>query len=273
MASSIDRQLAVDGLSRAAAQLSDCAALGQQLSRDIDRIYFVAHGSAHRAMQGMQYWIEHYSPSLEVRRYFPSELTTQKPARLDARTLVLLASKSGTTPETVAAAEYLQDKPCVTVAFTLHESAPLAGLAQHRFLAGEASESFVALFMMMQALVGGLLAERDQWPLLEDLLTSLAALPDAIVDAAEQNEARGAADAKTYENDRNLYLVAAGPGFTPAYVFGVCIVMEMLGLHSYPIEAAEFFHGPFEIVDETTPLILIVGEDPSRPLMERVVRF
>src|SRR5258708_5177675 len=49
--------------------------------------------------------------------------------------------------------------------------------------------------------------------------------------------------------------------------------MEMLWLHSYPIEAAEFFHGPFEIVDRRTPLVLILGEDPSRPLMERVLRF
>jgi fructoselysine 6-phosphate deglycase len=56
-------------------------------------------------------------------------------------------------------------------------------------------------------------------------------------------------------------------------VFGVCILMEMLWLHSYPIEAAEFFHGPFEIVDRSTPLILIKGEDPSRPLMDRVERF
>jgi fructoselysine 6-phosphate deglycase len=58
-----------------------------------------------------------------------------------------------------------------------------------------------------------------------------------------------------------------------AYNFGVCILMEMLWLHSYPIEAAEFFHGPFEILDDNTPFILIVGEDPSRPLMERVMAF
>jgi len=77
----------------------------------------------------------------------------------------------------------------------------------------------------------------------------------------------------TYAGDDSIYHVASGPGFTTAYVFGVCILMEMLWLHSYPIEAAEFFHGPFEIVDKQTPLILITGEDPSRPLMERVTTF
>lgn len=273
MASEVNRTAIQEGLAHTVSSLPSALALGRQLAGDIDRIYFVAHGSAHRAMQGMQYWIEHFSPSLEVRRYFPSELIAQDPARLDERTLVLLASKSGTTPETVAAAHYLQGKPCRTISFTLKGDSPLAELAQQRFLAGETGESFVALFMLMQALVGGLLAERDGWPHAEELLSSLAALPGAIADAAAQNDARAAQDALTYANDRNLYHVASGPGFTPAYVFGVCILMEMLWLHSYPIEAAEFFHGPFEIVDENTPLILILGEDPSRPLMERVLRF
>jgi fructoselysine 6-phosphate deglycase len=47
----------------------------------------------------------------------------------------------------------------------------------------------------------------------------------------------------------------------------------MQWMHSVALEAAEFFHGPFEIVDQTVPLVLMKGEDPSRPLMERVERF
>lgn len=273
MASVITHDGVVDTLDQAVSTLPDAFAFGEALAKDIDRIYFVAHGSANRAMQGMAYWIEHYSPSLEVRRYFPSEFVTQDPPRLDERTLVFLASKSGTTPETVTAAEYLQDKPCKVVAFTLDGASPLARSAPKSFLAGDTSESFVALFMLMQAVVGGLLKGRDGWSLGDDLLSSLAALPGCIADAAIANDARALKDAQTYYQDDKLYHVASGPGFTPAYVFGVCILMEMLWLHSYPIEAAEFFHGPFEIVDATTPLILIVGEDPSRPLMERVLRF
>jgi fructoselysine 6-phosphate deglycase len=273
MASEINRSAIQAGLAQSVATLPEALALGRQFGSRIDRIYFVAHGSAHRAMQGMQYWIEHFSPSLEVRRYFPSELIAQDPSRIDDRTLVILASKSGTTKETVAAAKFLQDKPCHTIGFTLFGDKPLASLVQHRFLSGETGESFVALFMLMQALVGGVMAARNEGPDPEELLSSLAALPGVIADTALANDARALADARTYQNERNLYLVASGPGFTSAYVFGVCILMEMLWLHSYPIEAAEFFHGPFEIVDGNTPLILILGEDPSRPLMERVLSF
>ncbi len=273
MAVAVNRTAIMDGLARAVSLLPEAMALGRTLGPQVDRIYLVAHGSANRAMLGLQYWIEHFSPSIEVRRYFPSELMAQNPRRLDERTLVLLASKSGTTPETVAAADWLRDKPCQSVAFSLAGDKPLAQKVPTCFLAGPTDESFIAMFMLMQALVGGILAARDGWPLDEKLLRSLQALPGAVAAAAEQNDARAAEDARIYKDDRILYHVASGPGFTTAYVFGVCILMEMLWMHSYPIEAAEFFHGPFEIVDRNTPLILILGEDPSRPLMERVVRF
>lgn len=273
MVDDVDPVGIINSLQQAVSTLPDAFALGQSLACRIDRVYLVAHGSANRAMLGLAYWIEHVSPTLEVRRYFPSEFVAQNPAKLDARTLVLIASKSGTTPETIGAAEFLRDKPCPTIAFTLTGERQLARLAQTALLPGDTSESFVALFMLMQAVVGGILTGRREWALGERLLTSLSRLPEAVADAAVANDRRAAEEAHRYKHDTILYQVASGPGFTTAYVFGVCILMEMLWLHSYPIEAAEFFHGPFEIVDRNTPLMLILGEDPSRPLMERVVRF
>lgn len=273
MSSGYDRAAVIGGLAATRAQLRDAYAMGESLAGEIDRIIFVACGSANRAMAGLVYWVEHFSPRLEVRRYFPAEFMAIDPPRLDARTLVVLASKSGTTAETVAAAEFLKGKPARVIAFSQFGNRPLAQAVAQHFLVGETSESFTAMFMLMQALVGGLLARAEGWPLGERLLASLDALPVAISDAAERNEARAIADAEAYRHDRIFYHVASGPCFTTAYVFGVCILMEMLWLHSTPIEAAEFFHGPFEIVDETQPLVLILGEDPSRPLMERVKRF
>ncbi len=273
MSIAFDRGAILSGLEPTRAALPVAFALGQEFAPQIDRVYMVACGSANRAMLGIQYWLERSSPGIEVRRYFPAEFMAIDPPRLDDRTLVLLASKSGTTPETVAAAHFLKDRRCQVVAFSQYGEKPLAQAAPRHFLVGDTSESFAAMFMLMQALIGGLMTAKEGWPLGAKLIASLDALPTAMCDAAEQNEARAAADAATYAGDDRIYHVASGPGFTTAYVFGVCILMEMLWLHSYPIEAAEFFHGPFEIVDKQTPMILITGEDPSRPLMERVVKF
>jgi fructoselysine 6-phosphate deglycase len=265
-------RLAAD-LATALDALPAAMAFGREAAPRIDRVVFLACGSPNRAMRGLQYWIERHSPTLEVRRHFPAEFVAQDPPRLDARTLVVLGSKSGTTPETVAAAEFLRDRPCITVAITQSASSPLAGLARHVFPIGETPESFLGMAMIAQALVGGLLAGRDGWPHAQALLASLRALPEAVADAAASADRRGIDAALALRDDRHVYLLASGPCFTNAYVFGVCILMEMLWLHAYPVDAAEFFHGPFEIVERGTPLILILGEDPSRPLMERALRF
>lgn len=273
MAAEIDATEIVNNLKPAVEALPRAAAFGQEVGARIDRVYLVACGSANRAMQGIQYWTDHYSQNLEVRTFFPAEFMAIDPPKLNERTLVILASKSGKTPETVKAAEFVKGRPCSTVVLTQIEDSPLANLGDEAFFVGETGESFVAIFMLMQAIVGGVLKTTDNWPLLDKLMQSLPALPQVIVNAAQQNEARAAEDSRLYKDDDKLYFVASGPVFTSAYVFGVCILMEMLWIHTYPIEAAEFFHGPFEVVTPETPLVLLLGEDPSRPLMERVKRF
>lgn len=273
MATDVDKSAIIAALAESASVTKEAARFGQSLAGKIDRVYFVGCGAPNRIMLGLEYWLQHYSPSLEVRRYFPAEFITQNPARFDERTLVLLGSKSGTTPETVQAAEFVKDRPCITVAVTQTADLPLAKAVRYPFLMGQTEQSHTGMFMIMQALIGGLMAGKDRWPLFEKLMASLAALPEAMADTQIAVEKRAAEDARLLKDDRILYHVASGPMFNTAYVIGVCVLMEMQWMHSVPLEAAEFFHGPFEIVDQNTPLVLMLGEDPSRPLMERVVRF
>jgi fructoselysine 6-phosphate deglycase len=68
-------------------------------------------------------------------------------------------------------------------------------------------------------------------------------------------------------------ITGSGPAYPVAYSLGVCIMMEALWVKMFEGSAAEFFHGPFEIVNSSVPVILFKGEDPSRPVAERVERF
>lgn len=273
MATDVDKHAIVSGYADVMVGLDAAAALGRSLARDIDKVYFVGCGGPNRLMLVLEYWIQHYSPSLEVRRYFPAEFITQNPARFDARTLVVLGSKSGTTPETVEAAEFVKNRPCKTVAFTTSADLPLAKAVQHPLYTGEAAQASAAQFVLMMAFTGGLLAGKNDWPLLDKLMSSLRAMPQVMADAAEAGDRQAKEDARLLKDDRILYHLGAGPMFSTAYVIGVCVLMEMQWMHSVALEAAEFFHGPFEIVDQNTPIVLMKGEDPSRPLIERCERF
>jgi fructoselysine 6-phosphate deglycase len=272
MASDVDKPAILQSYAPTLGLLDHAAALGRDLAGRIDRVYLVGCGGPNRAMLPVEYWIEHFSSAIEVRRYFPAEFMTLNPKRLDGRTLVVLGSKSGTTPETVQAAALVRDRPCHVVAITELGDSPLAQAVSQPLLMGKSSGG-AGMFMLLQALAGGIMAKADGWDLLPPLMSSLHALPQVLVDVAADNEKRAAEDARLLKDDRILYHIAAGPMFSTAYIWGVCVLMEMQWMHSVPLEAAEFFHGPFEIVDQNTPIVLMKGEDPSRPLMDRVERF
>jgi len=272
MAVDVDKQAILKDYGTTLALLDHAAALGRDLAGKIDRIHFVGCGGPNRAMLTVEYWIEHASRALEVRRYFPAEFMTLNPRRLDARTLVVLGSKSGTTPETVQAAAFARSHPCHVLAITETAESDLGKAVANPLLMGPSSGG-ASMFMLLQALAGGLMAERDKWDLFEPLMSSLHALPQVLANVAATSDKRAAEDARLLKDDRLLYHIAGGPMFSTAYVWGVCVLMEMQWMHSVPLEAAEFFHGPFEIVDQNTPLVLLKGEDPSRPLMDRVERF
>jgi len=272
MATDVDKPAILRGYEATLALLDRTAALGRAFAGKIDRIYLVGCGGPNRAMLTVEYWIEHCSSAIEVRRYFPAEFMTINPRRLDARTLVVLGSKSGTTAETVQAAEFVRGRPCHVVAITEKPDSALAQSVASPLLMG-ASSGGASMFMLLQALVGGVMAEADKWELFDPLMSSLHALPQVLADTAAASDLRSAEDARLLKDDRILYHIAAGPMFATAYVWGVCVLMEMQWMHSIPLEAAEFFHGPFEIVDQNTPIVLMKGEDPSRPLMDRVERF
>ncbi|EYB67271.1 phosphosugar isomerase [Deinococcus phoenicis] len=271
-ATPIDPALITGSLQGALRAKDEAAALGRQLAGQIDRIYFVACGAPNRVMLGLEYWLDQARTDVQVKRYFPAEFMTLEPA-LDERTLVILASKSGTTQETVEAARYLQDKPCMTLGVTSTRDKPLAQAVQHLLLMGETEQAHTGVYIVLQGFLAGLLDARQGYPLFEPLMRSLDALPGVLVESAQLSDARGRADARQYRDDRIIYHLASGPMFTTAYVFGVCMLMEMQWLHSVPFEAAEWFHGPFEILDAQTPVMLLLGEDPSRPLTERAVTF
>lgn len=250
------------------------AALGAELAAAAPRrLWFVGPGAPNKLMSVALYAAERHVRHLDLRLSFPAELVDQDPPALDDRTIVVLASASGTTKETVRAAEHARARGCMTVGVTQRADSPLAQAVDHPLLFGAGSEGYGPSYILVQAFVSGLLDALGEWPLHEQVMAALDALPVAMAEATELSMDRALEDARACRHERVLYTIAAGPCFSAAYVIGVCMLMEMQWLHCQPVVASEYFHGPFEVVDETTPLIIIVGEDPTRPEAERAVRF
>lgn len=274
MAQEFDRQNFIESLSTALREKDEAVRRGSELGRrGFNRLYLVGCGAPNRAMSILEYWLKRYARRVEVRRYFPAELIHQDPAAIDEDTLVLLGSHSGTTKETVQSAAYLKGKPCTTVCITQRPDSPLAREVHHPLTYGACEHGYYPFYIMAQAFASGFFSEADDWPLHDSIMSSLGALPSTLADAVEASEARVAEDASKFKDDRFLLVIGAGPMFSAAYIFGVCVLMESQWMHAHPALAAEFFHGPFEAVDSSTPVVVLVGEDPGRPEAERAVSF
>lgn len=242
--------------------------------QNITKIFFVGCGAPHHLFLSIEYWASQYSTHLTFHRYFPAEFILHAPQSLDSQSLVILGSHSGTTPETVEAARFAEQSPAITLAVTQSADSPLGQAVDYPIAYGKTEQGYFSAFMLTAAFISAFLSQKEPaWHLHDVLIESLAHYPAALAQAKAQSVAIAQEHAKQLQTAPILYVLGAGPMFTTAYVFASCFLMEMQWMHAHPLQAAEFFHGPFEVMDESTPLLLLLGEDSSRPIAERVLHF
>ena len=83
----------------------------------------------------------------------------------------------------------------------------------------------------------------------------------------------GQFDKYEYCDEPLTYLIGSGNLEDWAVCYGMCIMEEMQWMRTRPISAANFFHGTLEVIERDIPVILIKGEDKTRPEMDRAEKF
>jgi fructoselysine 6-phosphate deglycase len=274
MASDFNRKEYLDSLAQALLVKDEAGKLGKELAKNgIKNIFLVGCGAPNREMGAIKYFLDRDAKKLETYLYFPAEFIDQVPAKLGPDSLVILASHSGTTPEMIQAADFVKQYNCKTVGIAQFADSPLAKNVQHPLIYGKSDHGYSAKFMIILALLASIMKEMEGWKLADKIMKSLDALPGALADTSEASDQRGSEEARLYKDDDFMMIMGSGPNYSTAYAFGICVLMEMQWMHTHVGEAAEFFHGPFEALDQNTPVFLFKGEDPSRPIVERVERF
>ena len=79
--------------------------------------------------------------------------------------------------------------------------------------------------------------------------------------------------AQANKDSKVIYSLASGPDYSQAYVFTNTYMMEMQWIDAIAMHAGEFFHGPFEIIEKDSPVVLLMGRSSTRPLEERALTF
>ena len=69
-----------------------------------------------------------------------------------------------------------------------------------------------------------------------------------------------------------IYTLADGPLFGLGYKFGLTVFMENMRVNGSFMEAAEFRHGPAEMLDRHKPAFVVLkGNDESRAMIDRIL--
>ncbi len=254
-------------------------ALTATRGRTFSNLFLVACGGSLAVMMAGKYFADRHSATLACDIYNADEFACRDPARLGPDTLVILCSQTGSTKETVRAAWHARARGATTIAMTLEPRSPLAEAVdyvvgyQAAYTTGKPIDSAYSNYGVLYMLLAGLFDTREQLDLTDDLLASLGQLQPAIDRAHETYADRFEAFAPRFAPRKAIYTLASGASYGAAYSYAICVLMEMQWYDSHAIHANEFFHGPFEVVDEETGFIVMLGLDETRRLTERARDF
>lgn len=241
--------------------------------RKINAVYFVGVGGSWASSVPAATALLTDSRGLDVQNINAADLLTRFLTRVDEKTLVVATSHSGNTPETVAAAEAAAAQGALVVSLARDTDNPLAKAADLTLGYGSDITITPAKYAILEELVCSLHETRESELDIIAVRSALELIPAATLSSVELMESSASKMIPAISDAKSVMVVGGGRMLGLAYMLANCYLIEMQWKPSTYINSADFFHGPFELIDESTGVIHIAGEDESRPLDERVGRF
>jgi|SRR5579862_465304 len=237
----------------------------------IESLFFVGSGGSWSSMYSGKYLADRLL-RVPAELSLSYELCWRRPARLDERALVFVASYSGATADTLAALEFARSRGARTIALVNKADSPIAERAETAIAYG--SPGLYSLPLAAVTLFVGEWARLDGHGDAEDLLASLQEIPALVGRAFTSERTRGGELAGQFADATLLYCLGAGPLYGLAYKFALTVFMENLRVHGSVIESAEFRHGPAEMLERQRPdIVALVGTDESREQTLQTLAF
>lgn len=255
----------IDGIDDAVDEIS---------ARGYSNLYLVGSGGTYSMASPVTYLLKTHS-SIPWYWEIAAELVKAKPLSLNDRSVVITASLSGTTSETIEAARYAQSVGAKVIALVGERDCPLADCADYVFENPKASNDNLVeeIYIQYFALAARFMKDNGEFPEYESFVSALRKMPDVLQSVREQQDA-AALDFATKHQDTPFHMcVGAGNVWGETYCFAMCVLEEMQWIATKSIHAAEFFHGTIEMTEPDMSFMLFKGEDETRALVDRVEKF
>ncbi|HKK18051.1 MAG TPA: glutamine--fructose-6-phosphate transaminase (isomerizing) [Opitutales bacterium] len=235
--------------------------LTPQELRHVDRLLFIACGTAWHACLVAEYLIERYA-RIPVEVEYASEFRYRN-APLDKNTLVIAISQSGETIDTLAALREAKRKGYRTLSINNSVGSTIArecdgGIYQHAGpeIGVASTKAFTSQIMLcaMLALYLGRLRDLSYGDGME-IVNALRAMPEQIREILGQSD-KIAAIASKYARYEDCLFLGRQLMF-PIALEGALKLKEISYIHAEGYPAAEMKHGPIALISEQCPSVFL----------------
>lgn len=249
------------------------AAISAALAAGAENLFFLGTGGVAYLMEPAIQLLQRNS-GFPVFRDYPAELLVSGNSNLTAGSIVIMPSLSGTTKESVAMLNRLKEIGAQVVTLIGHIDTPL-GLGGNPALVNFAADDTSSESFYIQALLVALsvMKARGEIDDYDAVLAEMQGLPQAFLATKRNFEPKADHFARIIAGADYHMFTAAGNMWPAANYYATCILEEMQWIRTRPVHAADFFHGPLELIDKTVSLILMRGEDEAGALADRVASF
>lgn len=242
---------------------------------EIRRVVWVGAGGSFAGHWAANYFLQRESSTIVTEMHTSGEFVLAPPPYVNEGCLCVVTSMRG-TPETCEAARVARERGAATIALYVEES-QLTAVCDHKIRyesialdesRTERVNSSVALQIAMT-----LLARTEGYADFEKAMAAFDAADAIYRRAVERTRPLAEAWARRVAGERIIYVLGSGPAYGSAYIFSICNIEEMLQIDSPTVNCCEFFHGPFEVVDEAKPVFLLLSVGRCRAADERALTF
>ncbi|POP31003.1 SIS domain-containing protein [Lactonifactor longoviformis] len=214
--------------------------------------------------------IEKYS-DIPVYLLNAAEALAEKDRRITRNSLVLTASKSGDTPETVSLCWYAKKTGATIVSFVSMEHCPLAEASDYKIVSAE--EGMENTYMRLYLFILRFLYRKGDFQNYERFADQMKSLHSDALRIKHAYDRVADANAEKYWQEPYQIWIGSDIVFGEMTLLTMCILEEMQWMRNRLVSSSEFFHGALELVEKDVMVTLVKGLGPCRALDERVEKF
>jgi glucosamine--fructose-6-phosphate aminotransferase (isomerizing) len=238
--------------------------------REFDNIIFTGMGASLNALYPS--YLDVGSAGLPALWISTAELLFDQPGRISNNSLIIMASQSGRSAETLGLLEHLKRKNINPrlIGITNDQASPLAIEARYLIELQAGEENTVSTKTYMNTLyLAGYLAIRLQGKKSSTWIEEGAKAAELMEDYLQTWETRVDELKSIVGLPRVLYFVGRGSSLATA-LNGALITKEASKYAPHGSSAADFRHGPFELIDGNLTTLIFAGHGEALILNRRM---